>query len=143
MELYKNILLATDLNDNTAHVSQRAKALQNEFNASLSLVHCIEKLPVYAFGAGVLADVEGELLDEAKTRLAELGEQLGVSENDQHVEEEPSKLGILYIAKKINADLIILGSHSHHGLFGHLGSTASAVVHGAACDVIVVRGESN
>jgi len=43
------------------------------------------------------------------------------------------------VAGEIKADLIVVGSHGRHGLGLLLGSTASSVVHHAACDVLAVR----
>jgi len=42
------------------------------------------------------------------------------------------------LAEKINADLIVLGTHGRHGLGLMLGSTANAVLHGAPCNVLTV-----
>ena len=42
-------------------------------------------------------------------------------------------------AEKIGADLIVVGSHGRTGISGLLGSTARGVLHGAPCDVLVVR----
>lgn len=42
-------------------------------------------------------------------------------------------------AEKIDADLIVLGTHGRHGLGLLLGSTANAVLHGAPCDVLAVK----
>ena len=52
------------------------------------------------------------------------------------------KHAISTLAKDLNADLIVIGSHGHHGLIRNfLGSTASAVVNHAPCDVFVVKVE--
>ena len=46
-------------------------------------------------------------------------------------------------AKSVDADLIVIGSHGHHGLSGALlGSTANGVLHNAPCDVLTVRIQS-
>jgi len=49
---------------------------------------------------------------------------------------------ILSHAEGLHADLIVLGTHGHRGIGRLLGSTASAVVHSARCDVLTVRIDS-
>jgi len=46
---------------------------------------------------------------------------------------------ILDHAKKMNADLIIVGSHGQQSVSLLLGSTANSVLHRANCDVLTVR----
>ena len=55
------------------------------------------------------------------------------------LEKGSTKMSIVKLAKKIGADLIITGSHGRHGLVNLLGSTASGILHGADCDVLVVK----
>ena len=46
---------------------------------------------------------------------------------------------ILQERDRLQADLIVLGSHGRHGLALLLGSTANGVLHHAKCDVLAVR----
>jgi universal stress protein A len=43
------------------------------------------------------------------------------------------------LAKEIQADLIVIGTHGQSGLKLLLGSTANAVLHGVKCDVLAVK----
>ncbi|WP_339891630.1 universal stress protein, partial [Neptuniibacter pectenicola] len=43
------------------------------------------------------------------------------------------------IAKELEIDLIIVGSHGRHGIALLLGSTANGILHGATCDVLAIR----
>uniref|UniRef100_UPI0035614A7D universal stress protein n=1 Tax=Zhongshania sp. TaxID=1971902 RepID=UPI0035614A7D len=43
------------------------------------------------------------------------------------------------LAKTLEVDLVIVGSHGRKGLALLLGSTANGVLHGADCDVLAVR----
>jgi universal stress protein A len=43
------------------------------------------------------------------------------------------------LAKAINADLIVAGTHGKQGLDLLEGSTANALLHGAPCDSLSVR----
>lgn len=44
------------------------------------------------------------------------------------------------VAKGMNADLIVIGSHGYGGLDRVLGTTAAKIVNHAECSVLVVRG---
>ena len=48
---------------------------------------------------------------------------------------------IVRLAKEEAVDLIVVGSHGRRGLGEYLGSTAHGVIHGAKCDVLVVRSQ--
>ena len=49
------------------------------------------------------------------------------------------KLGVNDIAQEKHADLIVVGTHTHHGLEVLLGSRANAILHLAKCDVWVIK----
>lgn len=137
--MYKHILFATDLADDTSYLLDKVRAVRGLTGAKLSLIHVVEPLPGYSYAYLGIEDIEGQLIEEARTGLTKLGEQLSVNKDDQWVEVGPTKSKIQNIAQEIGADLIVCGSHGRHGLSLLLGSTANAILHGAKCDVLVVR----
>jgi universal stress protein A len=137
--MYKHILFATDLTDETEFLINKVRTMRGYSGAKLSLIHVVEPLPGYSYAYLGIEDIEGQLIDEAKNAIAKLGEALTVDNKDQWVEVGPTKSKILSIAESIGADLIICGSHGRHGLSLLLGSTANAILHGAKCDVLTVR----
>ena len=137
--MYNHILFATDLSNETEYVISKVRAIKNFTNAKLSLVHVVEPMPGYSYAYLGVEDIEGQLIEEAKNASAKLGKDLSVDVKDQWIEVGPTKSKILAVAEKINADLIICGSHGRHGLSLLLGSTANAILHGAKCDVLTVR----
>lgn len=137
--MYKHILLASDLLDDNKAVLTKALELSKLWKAKLSIAHVVEPLPSYGYAYIGGADIESQLMDEAKGKVAELGKSMGIAQADQHIEVGPTKIEILRLAEENNVDLIVLGSHGRHGLAVLLGSTANAVLHGAECDVLVVR----
>lgn len=143
MQSYKHILLAVDFFDHTAEVAQRAKALSELFQAKLSIVHVTDNYPVSNLIDGQILPVDIELSDQlmalAKKRLADLGAELGVAQDNQWLVIGSPKLEIVSLAKDNQVDLILLGSHGRHGLALLLGSTANGVLHHAECDVLAVR----
>jgi universal stress protein A len=137
--VYQHILLASDLYAENEHFSKKALELANAFKAKLSIVHVVEHPYVYATYFAPFPDVEVEINAQAKVQLEKLGEKLDVPVSDQHLCSGAAKAEVLQLADKINADLIVVGSHVA-SVMGHLlGSTASAVVNGAKIDVLTIR----
>jgi universal stress protein A len=137
--MYKHILCATDLSDETDYVIKKVRAIRELTNARLSLVHVVEPMPGYSYAYLGIEDIEGQLIEEARNALAKVGATLSVDIKDQWVEVGPTKSKIQSIAEDTGADLIVCGSHGRHGLSLLLGSTANAILHGAKCDVLIVR----
>ena len=137
--MYKHILLATDLTDDTDYILKKVRAMREYSNARLSVVHVVEPMPGYSYAYLGIEDIEGQLIEESRTALAKVGQALGVDAKDQWIEVGPTKSKIHSVAQDIGADLIICGSHGRHGLSLLLGSTANAILHGAKCDVLTVR----
>jgi len=137
--MYKHILYATDLTEDTEFLIEKVRSMKQLTNSKLSLVHVVEPLPGYSYAYLGIEDIEGQLLEEARQSIAKLGGRLNIDKNDQHIEVGPTKIKILKVAEDVKADLIICGSHGRHGLSLLLGSTANAILHGATCDVLTVR----
>ncbi len=137
--MYKHILFATDLSEETDYIIKQVRELRGLTGSKLSLVHVVEPMPGYSYAYLGIEDIEGQLITEAKEALAKLGDTLSVNAKDQWIEVGPTKSKILKIAEDVGADLIICGSHGRHGLSLLLGSTANAILHGAKCDVLTVR----
>ncbi len=137
--MYKHILLATDLSDDTDFLTEKVRAMRGLTGAQLSLAHIVEPLPGYSYAYLGIEDIEGQLIEESRTALKKMGEQLSVDEKNQWVEVGPTKSRLLELASNIDADLIVCGSHGRHGLSLLLGSTANAILHGAKCDVLTIR----
>lgn len=137
--MYKHILFATDLSDESDYVITKVRGMKDYTGAKLSLIHVVEPMPGYSYAYLGIEDIEGQLIDEARAALDKLGEQLAVDKSNRYVEVGPTKSKIQSMAEEAGADLIICGSHGRHGLSLLLGSTANAILHGSKCDVLVVR----
>lgn len=137
--MYKHILFATDLTDETGYIVNKVQSMRGYTGAKLSIVHVVEPMPGYSYAYLGIEDIEGQLIDEARIALTKLAEKLSVGRDDQWIEVGPTKSKILKVAETVGADLIICGSHGRHGLSLLLGSTANAILHGAKCDVLTVR----
>jgi len=139
---YKHILLAVDF-DQAEILSQKAKAIAEKFNATLSLIHVVDNMPIpdtdYGLDTALTVDLTGEMIDAAKAQLSDLGKKWGVGQNQQYVELGSPKFEITRISEENQVDLIVVGSHGRHGLALLLGSTSNGVLHHAKCDVLAVR----
>jgi len=137
--MYKNILFATDLTEDTEYLIEKVRTIRGLTGAKLQLVHVVEPLPGYNYAYLGIEDIEGQLIEEARQAIDKLAEKLNVGKTDTYVEVGATKTRVLKIADDIKADLIVCGSHGRHGLSLLLGSTANAILHGANCDVLTVR----
>jgi len=137
--MYKHILFATDLSEETDTVLDKVQMMRGYTGAKLSLVHVVEPLPGYSYAYLGIEDIEEQLIEEAREALLKLGEKLNVPREQQWIEIGQPKSNILRVAEEGKVDLIICGSHGRHGLSLLLGSTANAILHGAKCDVLTVR----
>lgn len=142
MTQYKNILIAVDLHPSCdERIIQRAVELSKTYHANLSILHSVEHINAYgaAQAYDVIAGVEQQLAESAKITLSALAEKYGIPSERQIIEIGPPKWIILEQAKKLNVDLIVIGSHGRHGIRLLLGSTANAVLHHAECDILTIR----
>lgn len=139
MSVYKHILIATDLSDENNAVIKKALTLAKLFEAKVSVLHVVEPLPGYGYAYVGIADIEAELLTEAKKGMDALSKKYDIPAGNCHVEVGPTKVELMELIKKAHIDCLIVGSHGRHGIAELLGSTAHAAVHTAPCDVLTVR----
>lgn len=146
---YKHLMVAVDFEPEGAPVIERARQLQAQCGARLTLLHVLEHLAAaqeylpLGFGGDLPVPddlgLEQELLELARHQLDVVGQDLGVPETDRLVRIGPPGPTIDAVAAEIGADLVILGSHGRHGFLGLFGSTAKSVLRGVACDVLCVK----
>ena len=103
--MYKHILYATDLTEDTDYIVQKVRQIRGYTGAKLSIVHVVEPLPGYSYAYLGVEDIEGQLIDEARQAMEKLGTQLTVDKADLHVEVGPTKTKILKIADEIKGVL--------------------------------------
>ncbi len=141
----KNFLVAVDLTEEADEVLTAAHQLAVEREAQLTAITVVRPmLAAYGnigFGSfnSSTFDLEAEALKLAKTKLVQLADQYDIDpEHCKTLLGSPAQ-EIRRLAAEMKAEMIILGTHSRHGLGLLLGSTASGVLHGAICDVLAVK----
>lgn len=137
--------MAVDLTADSEQIAETARALATSLGAALELLHVVEPLPLVTpldtpevLSPTVLRTQE-ELASGARTRLKKLATGLGLPEASAEVIVGNTQVEIVRAARERHADLIVLGSRERHGLSLLVDFTEDAVLHKAACDVLVVR----
>jgi universal stress protein A len=132
--------LATDLHDDNQPVIDKALAIVKRDQAYLSIVNVLPNIPYYmASGIPSITELEDHLEEESMRKLKALEAKIDIEETDFHLRHGSPKRQIVDLGKKINCDLIIIGSHGHHDFDKIVGSTANGVLHRAHCDVLVIK----
>jgi len=141
MRDYKKILLCLDLTDDSEKIAERAKALAATFGAELTLLHVVEYVPVEPMGEALLpaVQIEGELVERARVRIAELAARVGLDHCERLVNTGNIKTEVVRIAQTRGIDLIVIGSRERHGVSILFNFTEDTVLHAAPCDVLAVR----
>ena len=141
MTAYRRILLVVDLTEDSAILGRRAQAFAAALGAELELLHVVEFVPVEPMGEALMPSVqiEEELLERARQRLATLAAELGLTGAACRVETGNVKSEIVRVARERRADLIMLGSRERHGLSILVNLTEDTVLHAAPCDVLAMR----
>ncbi len=142
---YQHILVALDFSDASAQILQRALDIAGQYGARLTLLHIVDYPPPLGFAddftpsPAVLID-EQELVEQGTRSLARYAERHRLGPDiEQRVELGSPRREIVASAAEHGVDLIVIGSHGRHGIGRLLGSTASAVLNAAGCDVLAVR----
>lgn len=141
----RNFLVAVDLTDEADEVLTAAQQLATERQAQLTLVTVVRPM-LAAYGSvgfgtfnSSTFDLEAEALKLSRTKLVQLADRYGIDPNQCKTLLGSPAQEIRRLATNMNAEMIILGTHSRHGLGVLLGSTATGVLHGASCDVLAVK----
>ena len=144
MSRFKKILVPSDFSEHSTAALEAAIELAGVFDSKLHLLHCYQIQPggISPYGIAIPSNYFAEIRDAASRQLAEWQEKHVPA--DMPVElstmsEVPSQT-IVKTAKKIGADLIVMGTRGLSG-FKHvmLGSVAERTVRLAPCPVMTVH----
>jgi universal stress protein A len=146
MKHYQRILVPVDFSAMSEVVVEQAKTTAANYQAQLWLLHVVPFISpsLGAFGDGssliLQEDIEQDLVETAQKQMQDLCSKWEISADAVRVQVGMSTTEtILEVAEAENINLIVLGHSGKKGFFGLLGSTATAVVKSAKCDVLVVR----
>lgn len=142
---YKNILVAVDTTDEAEDIIKVAREIAADKSATISVVTVIRPMADFYINLystlAVSPDLglEAQAAEHATAWLSDLVKSYDIDSGSVSVVIGTPAAEIRQLAEKIGADLIVLGTHGRRGLGLMLGSTASAVLHGAPCDVLAVK----
>lgn len=143
MSIYKHILVATNLSEDSKAVADRAKTIADNAKAKLSIIHVVEFNPMMysggEFAVPLSGDIEESLHEHAAQALEAEGTRLKISKESQLLESGITVDHLADTVTKLNVDLLVLGHHEHNWLASVLGSTSNSILHLMPCDVIAVH----
>jgi nucleotide-binding universal stress UspA family protein len=151
MGAYRKILVAVDGSTASAKGLREALRLAKAEGARLFILHVVDEYPAFAALDGMMAGAPGAdlvpaLREGGKRVLARAkttAEKAGVPAKAilREMLSGPAAYPIVREAKKLGADLIVLGTHGRRGVRRLvLGSDAEQVVRTASVPVLLVRG---
>jgi universal stress protein A len=148
MKPFTKILTAVDFSENSECAFDYALTLATQFNAELTIIHIINE-PVDLRGFYVphisFEQLEKEIGESAVKMMETFcSTKLGTFSNYRTVVATGVPCDeIIAAAAKIDASLIVVGTHGRTGLDHMLfGSTAERVVRLAGCPVLTVRNQT-
>lgn len=150
MGAYRKILVAVDGSTASAKGLREALRLAKAEGARLFILHVVDEYPAFAALDGMMAGAPGAdlvpaLREGGKRVLARaktIAEKAGVPAKAtlREMLSGPAAYPIVREAKKLGADLIVLGTHGRRGVRRLvLGSDAEQVVRTASVPVLLVR----
>jgi universal stress protein A len=141
MREYKKILVALDVTEGFETIAERARDIAGRYSAQVILLHVVEYVPVEPMGEALLpaVQIEGELVERATRRIAELAQKIGLENAERIVQAGNIKAELVRVATERGVDLIVLGSRERHGLSIMFNQTEDTILHAAPCDVLAVR----
>lgn len=144
--MFKHILLATDGSASAELAARKAMELARIHGGQVTAVYVVDPYPyvgmasITPMGFEAYLAAAHEAAGKAFAQTTALAEAAGVPLQVRIVEDGHVVDGILSVADDCTADVVVVGSHGHHGLKDWLlGSVADKVVAHANRTVLVVR----
>ena len=139
MQEYNTILVPIDVFSDYQQVVERAIRIAGNPHKLHLLYVAYPQTNVEPYGLFLERDYSQEVRDQALTQLKEIAALNDIPYSHVNVEIGSPADEIHAMAEKIDADLIVIGTHGQSGLKLLLGSTANAVLHGVKRDVLAVK----
>ena len=143
--MYSHLLIATDGSDLSEIAVERGLKLAKSLSARATVITVTEPLPIVgSFETGIPFPEEdyekgaAQLASSLLAKVAEKARALEVNCETVHVKDQTPAEGILQTATERGCDLIVMSTHSRHGLsLMILGSQANKVVTHSPVSVLV------
>ena len=140
---YQHVLAAVDMSQHSQLVIASATDVARRCDAKLSLLHVIQGQLTLVEQENYFSHqvIGAEMEVEEKIRQA----MLSLVPNDLINVQQASVLSgsvkheVSQFVQDNTIDLLVIGTHGHHGIGNLMGSQANALLHVATCDVLAVR----
>jgi len=146
--MFDSIMVALDGSSHSDKALQSAIELAKRCNAKIVLFHALQQTPLSGNYAAMVAKaarkayakIAREQADEILARARKAAKAGGLEKIEQVVREgDPAKI-VVKRAKKLDVDLLVVGTRGLTGIKGiTLGSVAHKVTAAAHCPVLVVK----
>lgn len=141
--MYNTILVAVDFSSGPDAVVQKAVDVAKGCDAAVHLVHVVEDHS-HVYDILMMPPEMGfdtlEIRKKHMASLVELAAQFDIPPDCCHIEQASTGAGIVTAAKRVDADLVVAGTHGRHGISLLLmGSTADNLLHHSDIDLLAVR----
>ena len=139
MDDYNTVLVPVDVfSDYSQILSKALRVTPDPKNVHLLYV-AFPQTNVEPYGLFLERDYSQDVQEQAMTKLKDIAAINNIPDSNVNVEIGSPADEIHHLAEKLNADLIVIGTHGQSGLRLLLGSTANAVLHGVKRDVLAVK----
>lgn len=146
MKDVKTILVPIDFSDNSKKILKESVNVAKNFGAKLSVIFVVQSFADYSgfFVPHIPIDqFQNEMVDSAKKKMENfLEDNLGDNgaSCDRHIAIGDVGEEIISYAEKIDAGMIVMGTHGYKGLERVLfGSVAEQVVKNSPCPVLTIN----
>ena len=140
MKKYNNIIVPTDGSVNSKRALEHAVVIASSLGATITLVYVANIVSVIS-NFDQIPNASGYVTEQVALDMEEEGKGI----LDEFAKSIPQNIGspgpaVLSVAKKYNADLIVMGSRGLGPLKGlFMGSVSSYVVTHSVCPVLIVK----
>jgi nucleotide-binding universal stress UspA family protein len=134
----QKILLATDFSSVSRNAAAYAHAIAHRFSSTVQITNVVDANPL---AAAVPVQSPAELKAASLTRLQRMLKDFTAVKTSLKVVETTSApaSALLQEARQMDADMIVMGTSSRHGVEKLLvGSTAESVIRSSACPVLTI-----
>jgi nucleotide-binding universal stress UspA family protein len=134
---YSNVICAIDLGKQSPEVIRCAAQLAADFHAQLSVVHAV---PPPSLGVDPLLspDWRNEVVNVARLGVEKLLSANGAAGAHVYIQEGESAHAVCSLAKKVGADLLVIGRGPQDGAGGHFTTHAYAIIRQSPCPVVSI-----
>jgi nucleotide-binding universal stress UspA family protein len=134
---WSRVACAIDLGSHSAAVLRWAASMACGCGAELTIVHAIPSSSAGVGGVTFDPDWRVDLAHDARSRIAELQNELGIPAQ-VHIEIGDPAAGVPNAARCVGADLLVIGRSVSGGVLGRLRANAYAIIRESPCPVVSV-----